>query len=48
MLPFGKSSLELSRLPFEMEDNNKTIILKKGKHEVLNRIFIPPGYQVII
>ena len=48
MLPFGKSSLELSRLPFEMEDNNKTIILKKGKHEVLNSIFIPPGYQVII
>jgi hypothetical protein len=48
MLPFSKNSLKLANIPFEMEENNKTIIVKKGKYEVLNSIFIPQGYQVLI
>jgi hypothetical protein len=48
MLPFGKKSLELANIPFEMKDNNKTIIIKKGNHDVLNSIFIPNGYKVLI
>jgi hypothetical protein len=48
MLPFSKKSLELANIPFEMKDNNKTIIIKKGNHDVLNSIFIPNGYKVLI